>query len=92
MVKTFTNNTELVNILNCLHHEISYSLLMEDQTENAIQILDEQVVSGCIIPKECQSGTFPIYIADNIDRNEEALSGMNKSDLFLTLAIRSKLF
>ena len=82
MVKTFTNNTELSNILNCLHHEISYSLLMEDRTENAIQILDEQVVSGCIIPKECQSGTFPIFTADNTDCNEETLSGMNKSNFF----------
>ena len=92
MVKTHTNNTELINILNRLGHGVSYSLLMEAQTENAFQILDEQVVFGCIIPKECQPDTFSIYVADNIDRNKETLSGMNKSNLFLTLAIRSKLF
>ena len=70
VVKTFTNNTELINILNRLGYGVSYSLLMEAQTENAFQILDEQV-SGCIIPKECQADTFSIYVADNIDRNEE---------------------
>ena len=60
---------------------------MEAWTENTSQILDEQVVSGCIIPKEYQPDSFSIYVADKIDRNEETLSGMNKSNLFLTLAI-----
>ena len=78
--------------MNRLGHGVSYSLLMEAQTENAFQILDEQVVSGCIIRKECQADTFSIYDAGNIDSNEETLFGMNKSDLFLTSAIRSKLF
>ena len=35
---------------------------------------------------------FSIYVADNIDLNEEILFGMNKSNLFLTLATRSKPF
>ena len=60
---------------------------MEAWTENTFQILDEQVVSGCISPKEHQPDSFSIYVADNIDRNEETLSGMNKSNLLLTLAI-----
>ena len=84
MVKTLTNNTELINILNRLGHGVSYSLLMEAQTVNAFRIFDEQLVSGCIIPKECQSDTFSIYIADNIDRNEVTLFGMDKSNLLLT--------
>ena len=92
MVKTLINNTELINILNRFGHGVSYLLLMEVHTENAFQILDEQVVSSCIIPKECQTNTFSIYVADNIDCNEETLSDMNKSDLFLTSAIRNKLF
>ena len=61
----------MINILNYLGHGVSYSLLIEAQTENAFQILDEQVVSGCIIPKECQLDTFLIYVADNIGHNEE---------------------
>ena len=59
---------------------------MEAQTENAFKILDGQVVSVCIISKECQPNTFSIYVADNIDRNEETVSGMNKSSLLLTSA------
>ena len=73
MVKTLTNNTKMINILNRLGHGVSYSLSVEAQTENAFQILDEQAVSDCIVPKECQPVTFSIYVADNIDRNEERL-------------------
>ena len=43
---------------------------MEAQTEDAFQILGEQVVFGCIFLKECQPDTFLIYIADNIGHNE----------------------
>ena len=59
---------------------------MEVQAENVSRI------SGCIIPNEFQSDRFSIYVANNIDRNEETLSGVTKSNLFLTLAIRSKPF
>ena len=75
MIKSLPNNTELINVLNRLGHSISYSTLMESQTENAFQILDYQLRSGCIIPKECQADSFTIFVADNIDRNEETLSG-----------------
>ena len=71
---------------------VSYSLLMKAQTENTFQILDEQVFYGCIIPKHCKFDTLSIYAADNIDFNKEILFGTNKSNLFLTLAKRSKPF
>ena len=70
----------------------SYSLLMEAQTENAFQILDQRVFYGCNIPKQCKFDTISIYAADNIDLKEEILFGINKSDLFLTLATRSNHF
>ena len=35
MIKSLTNNTELINVLNRLGHSVSYSTLMESQTENA---------------------------------------------------------
>ena len=35
---------------------------------------------------------FSIYVADNIDLNEEILFGMNQTNLLLTLATRSKPF
>ena len=75
MTKSLTNNSELINVLNRLGHIVSYSTLLESQTENAFRILDHQLRSGCIIPEECQAESFTIFIADNTDRNEETLSG-----------------
>ena len=65
---------------------------MEIQTENAFQKLDVQVFYGCNVPKQCKLGTFSIYVAYNIDLNDEIFFGMNKSNLFLTLVTRSKSF
>ena len=75
MIKSLTNNSELINVLNRLGHSVSSSTLLESQTENAFRILDHQLRSGCIIPEECQAESFTIFVADNIDRNEETLSG-----------------
>ena len=75
LVKTLTNNTEVINILNRLGHGISYTVLMETRTENAYQILEQQMTSQCIIPKHSKKEAFTIFVADNIDRNEETLSG-----------------
>ena len=65
---------------------------METQTENAFQMFDEQVFYSCNILKHCKFDTFSICVADNIDLNEEIKFGMNKSNLFLTLATRSNPF
>ena len=65
---------------------------MEAQTENAFQILDQRVFYGCNIPKQCKFDTISIYAADNTDLKEEILFGINKSNLFLTLATRSNHF
>ena len=51
MIKSLTNNSELINVLNRLGHIVSYSTLLESQTENAFRILDHQLRSGCIISK-----------------------------------------
>ena len=45
MVKTLTNNTELINILNKLGHGVSYSVLMELQIENAYKIYEKQLTN-----------------------------------------------
>ena len=65
---------------------------MEAQTENAFQILHEEVFYDCNISKQCKFDTFSIYVADNIDLKEEILFGMNTSNLFLTLTTRSNNF
>ena len=70
MIKSLTNNTELINVLNRLGHSLSYSTLMESQTENSFRILDLQLRSGCIIPEDCQAESFTIFVVESIDRNE----------------------
>ena len=43
-------------------------------TENAYHIQDQQL-EDVILPLHSQRETFTIYVADNIDRTEETLSG-----------------
>jgi len=71
MVKTLTNNTEVINILNKLGHGISYSVLIELQTETAYNIYEQQMTNDCIIPATCKKEAFTKFVADNIDRNEK---------------------
>ena len=40
IVKALTINTELIHVLNCFGHGISYTLLMEAQTKNAYQLIE----------------------------------------------------
>ena len=49
---------------------------MEIQTENAYMIVDQQIESGCVLPINCLKEVFSIYVADNIDRKEETVSGI----------------
>ena len=76
IVKTLTNNTEVIHILNRLGHGLSYSLLMESQTGNAYQIVENQLLGDCIIPTEVKKEIFTVFVADNIDRQEETFSSM----------------
>lgn len=78
-VKTLTNNTELVNIVNRLGHGVSYTLLMELFTENAYKIYEERLENSVVLPRDALKEEFTIYVADNIDRLEETLSGMKFS-------------
>ena len=50
---------------------MSYSLLMGAKTENAYKIYEQAL----LIPKKYKKDTLTIIVADNIDRNEETLSG-----------------
>ena len=76
IVKELTNNTELINILNRFKHGVSYILLMEVQTENTNQLIEQQLCTGCVIPKENVEDGFTIFVADSIYRQQETLSGM----------------
>ena len=73
-IKMLTNNTELINMTNKLGHGISYTLLEELETENAYKIISQQD-DGIVVPTGCINGAFTVLVADNIDRQEETLSG-----------------
>ena len=78
IVKNLTKNTELINILNRLGHGICYTLLMEIQTKEAYRLSEQQLNEGMIIPEDCLTEQFTIFVADNIDRQEKTLSGMHE--------------
>ena len=49
---------------------------MEEQTKNVYQLPEQQLSTGCVIPKESVPDSSTIFVADNIDRQEET-SGMH---------------
>ena len=75
IIKQLTNNSEMINIVHRLGHSVSYSILNEMHTENAYIVHDQQENDDVILPLTSQKETFTIYVADNIDRKEETLSG-----------------
>ena len=74
IIKQLMNNTELINTIHRLGHGVSYSILTEMHTENAYNIQDHQQ-EDVILPLDSRKEAFTIYVADNIDRKEETLSG-----------------
>ena len=73
-IKSLTNTTELIKITNRLGHGVSYNLLEELETENAYGDIGWQE-NGLALPESCLENTFSILVADNIDLQEEMLSG-----------------
>ena len=73
-IKTLSNNTELVNVVNRLRHGLSYTALMKIFTENAYKIHEEQLERSLVLPRDVLREEFNIYVADNIDRLEKTLS------------------
>ena len=76
IIKTLTNNTEIINLINRLGHGVSYSILSEMYTENALRI-QEQQLDEIVIPEYTVKEKFTTYVADNIDRKEETLTGID---------------
>ena len=69
-----TTNTELIKITNRLGHGVSYNLFEELETENAYCAIGLQE-NGLALPESCLENTFSILVADNIDLQDEMLSG-----------------
>ena len=54
LIKSLTNNTEIINVINKLGHGVSYAVLMETHTENAYRILERQLQNSFILPLDCR--------------------------------------
>ena len=52
---------------------MSYSILSEMHTENAFRIQKQQL-DEIVIPEDTVKDKFTVYVAENIDRNEETLT------------------
>ena len=74
VIKTLTNNTEVKNILSSLTYGVSYSILSEMYTKNAY-LIQKQQSDEVVLPINTAKEVFTIYVADDIDRNEESLTG-----------------
>ena len=75
VIKSLTNNTELINIAHKYVHGISLTILEELDTEYALlQLNRREETGGVVLPEGCEEREIAIVVADNIDRNEETLS------------------
>ena len=86
-IKSLTNSTKLITINNQLGHGISASILEELATENAFRVLENQLENSVLL-HGVSTEVFTMTVHDNIDRNEETLSGKFK----LNVGFKSKLF
>ena len=78
LIKSLTNNTELITTISRLGHGVSYTKLSEITTEVAYSRINKN--DGTVfLPQQCTKGTFTILVEDNIDRNEETLTGEHYS-------------
>ena len=71
VVKSLCNNSEIVRLINHYRHGISYSLIEEIETEQALQIISEQKEKRVIIPDNTKSddgdSSVALMVADIID-------------------------
>ena len=74
-MKSLTNNTEIINLTNKFGHGISYTLLEEIETEIAFQRMEVDCFDGMILPEGCKEEILSLYVGDNIENEEETLSG-----------------
>ena len=59
VIKTLTNNTEIINIINHLGHGVLYSILSEMNTKNTFRI-QEQQLHKIVIPEDIVKEKFTV--------------------------------
>ena len=74
-IKSLCNNKELITIVSRLGHGVSYTKLLEISTEVAYSKIDKKAGNLLCLPEGCQKNMFSIVAEDNIDRNEQTLTG-----------------
>ena len=76
-IKSLTNNTELINITHKYGHGTSYTITEELDTEYALlQLNQREETGGVVLSEGCKERELAIVVPDNIDKNEETLSGV----------------
>ena len=90
-VKSLTGNVELIKILNRFGHGISYSQMEELDTALCLQKLEEEEEKGISLPANINPGIPTVLAYDNIDRNEEKLTGEGTSHRINGIAIQENI-
>ena len=76
-IKSLTN-TELITTVSRLGHGISYTKLSEITAEVAYSIINKCLSGMVFLPEQCQQHQFTMIVEDNIDCNEQTLTGLLK--------------
>jgi len=79
VIKTLTGNVELIKFMNRLGHASSYSTLEEIETALCIEKLKSAEDDHFPLPSNIHSFIPTVLSFDNIDRQEEVLSGAGTS-------------
>ena len=86
VIKSLTGNVELIQILNCLGHCVSYSMIEQIETALCLQKLGSD--QNVTLPSNIYPHVFTTLVWDNIDRLEETLSGGGTSHRVNGIAIQ----
>ena len=71
LIKSLTNNTELITLISRLGHGVSYTKLGEVITKMLYSRIDNNVNGMICLPEKCEKGCLMMLVEDNIDWNEE---------------------
>ena len=79
VIKTLTGNVELIKTMNRLGHSCSYSVLEEIDTALCLEKLENADNDMLPLPSSIHPSVPTVLAFDNIDRQEEVLSGAGTS-------------
>ncbi|XP_064116328.1 uncharacterized protein LOC135222086 [Macrobrachium nipponense] len=90
VVKTLTGNVELIKTLKRLGHSCSYSVLVEIDTALCLEKLENTDNNRLPLPSDIHPGVPTVLAFDNIDRQEEVLSGAGTSHRVNGIIVQAK--